>query len=274
MKEEKLHLISKIFQNGEIRTVWNSEEEKYYISVVDIVGILSESENPRNYWKVLKSRLKKEGNELVTNCNQLKLKSSDGKYYNTDVVDIEGMFRIIESIPSKNAEPIKQWLARLGKERIDETFDPSISVQRAIDLYREKGYDEEWILKRIKGVQDRKKLTDVWNECGVTKDIEYAILTNEIYEEWSGMTSKQYKEFKGLKKENLRDNMSDIEVALADLGEIATRELVKKHKPYGLEKNMEYAKMGGNVAKVAKLDLENKLGDNVIKKDKIINYKK
>jgi len=274
MKQDKMHLLNKIFNDETIRTVWDKEEEKYYISIVDIVGILSESDNPRNYWKVLKLRLKEEGNETVTNCNQLKLKAKDGKYRMTDVVDIEGMFRIIESIPSKNAEPIKQWLARLGKERIDETFDPSISVQRAIDLYRAKGYDEEWIIKRIKGVQDRKKLTDVWNECGVTKDIEYAILTNEIYEEWSGMTSKQYKEFKGLKKENLRDNMSDIEVALADLGEIATRELVKKHKPYGLEKNMEYAKMGGNVAKVAKLDLENKLGDNVIKKDKIINYKK
>ena len=162
LKETKLNVINKIFGNKEIRTVWNKEEEKYYISVVDIVGVLSESENPRNYWKVLKHRLKQEGNKSVTNCNQLKLKASDGKYYNTDVVDIEGMFRIIESIPSKNAEPIKQWLARIGKERIDETFDASLAIQRAIDNYRSKGYDEAWIQKRIRSIQDRQQLTEVW----------------------------------------------------------------------------------------------------------------
>lgn len=237
MNQDKLHLVNKIFNNETIRAVWSNEDEKYYISVVDIVGVLSESDNPRNYWKVLKYRLKKEGNESVTKCNQLKLKSSDGKYYNTDVVDIEGMFRIIESIPSKNAEPIKQWLAHLGSERIDETFDPSIAVQRAIDTYRRKGYDEEWIIKRIKGIQDRKKLTDVWNDNGVTKEVEYAILTNEIYKEWSGMTAKEYKNYKGLRKENLRDNMTDLEVMLADIGEITTRELTNVHKPFGLEEN-------------------------------------
>ena len=267
-----MHLISKIFNDKTIRTVWNKEEEKYYISVVDIVGVLSESDNPRNYWKVLKYRLKKEGNESVTNCNQLKLKSSDGKYYNTDVVDIEGMFRLIESIPSPNAEPVKLWLARLGKERIDEVFDPSITVQRAVDTYRAKGYDEDWISKRIKGIQDRKKLTDVWKSNGVTEDVEYAILTNDIYKEWSGFTAKEYKEYKGLRKESLRDNMTDIEVVLADLGEIATRELARKHKPIGLEENRNVAKLGGHTAKVARDELERNLGENVVSNDNALPY--
>ena len=168
MNQDKIHLVNKIFNNETIRTVWDKEKEKYFISVVDIVSVVSESNNPRNYWKVLKHRLKRAGNESVTNCNQLKLKASDGKYYNTDVVDIEGMFRIIESIPSKNAEPIKQWLAKLGSERIDETFDPSIAAQRAIDLYRSKGFDEKWIAKRIKKIQDRKQLTYIWKDGGIT----------------------------------------------------------------------------------------------------------
>lgn len=259
MNQNKMHIVNKIFNNETIRTVWDKESEKYYISVVDIVGILSESDNPRNYWKVLKHRLKKEGNESVTNCNQLKLKASDGKYYNTDVVDIEGMFRIIESVPSKNAEPIKQWLATLGSERINETFDPSITVQRAIDTYRAKGYDEDWIIKRIKGIQDRKKLPYVWNAFGVTEEVEYAILTNEIYKEWSGMTAKEYKNYKGLRKESLRDNMSDLEVMLADIGEITTRELAKEYKPYGLEQNKEVAVLGGQIANNTRKDVESKL---------------
>lgn len=171
MNQDKMHLINKIFNNETIRTVWDKEKEKYYISVIDIVRVISASTDGRKYWNKLKQRLKEEGNELVTNCHQLKLKSQDGKYRLTDVVDIEGMFRIIESIPSKNAEPIKRWLAKLGSERIDETFDPSIAVQRAIDTYRKKGYDEDWIIKRIKGIQDRKKLTDVWNENGVIKKL-------------------------------------------------------------------------------------------------------
>ena len=196
MNQDKMHLVNKIFNNETIRTVWNKDDEKYYISVVDIVRVLSESGNPQVYWRVMKKRLKDEGNETVTNCNALKLKAQDGKYRLTDVVDIEGMFRIIESIPSKNAEPIKQWLAKLGSERIDEVFDPSISAQRAIDLYRTKGYDEAWIQKRLKGIQDRKQLTDVWKDGGITEQKEYAILTNEIYKEWSGMTAKQYKSFK------------------------------------------------------------------------------
>ena len=273
MNQDKMHLINKIFNNETIRTVWDKEEEKYYISVVDLVGILSESKDGRKYWNKLKQRLKEEGNETVTNCHQLKLKAQDGKYRLTDVVDIEGMFRIIESIPSKNAEPIKLWLAKLGKERIDEIFDPSITAQRSIDLYRAKGYDEKWIAKRLKGIQDRKELTDVWQENGITEGKEFAILTNEIYKEWSGLTAKQYKQYKGLRKESLRDNMTDIEVALADLGEIATRELAKKHRPLGLEQNKKVARMGGGVAKVARDDIENKLGESFISNTNALGYK-
>ena len=203
---------------------------------------------------------------------QLKLKSSDGKYYNTDVCDIEEMFRIIESIPSKNAEPIKQWLARLGKERIDETFDPSIAMQRSIDLYRSKGYDEKWIAKRIKGIQDRKQLTDVWKDGGITESKEYAILTNEIYKTWSGMTSKQYKSFKELRKESLRDNMTDVEVALADLGEIATREIAKKKNPKGFDENIEVARRGGKIAGNARKDLEHEIGESVVTSNNKLSY--
>ena len=273
MNQDKMHLVNKIFNNESIRTVWDKEQEKYFISVVDIVSVISESNNPQTYWRVLKKRLKDEGNETVTNCNALKLKAQDGKYRMTDVVDIEGMFRIIESIPSKNAEPIKQWLAKLGSERIDEVFDPSITVQRAIDTYRAKGYPEDWIIKRIKGIQDRKKLTDTWNKHGVSTEREYAILTNEIYKEWSGMTAKEYKVYKGLRKESLRDNMSNIEVILADLGEEATKELASVYKPSGLEQNKLIAKMGGNTAKVAKDDLEKKLGRTVIINDNKLGYK-
>ena len=272
MKQEKMYLINKLFNNETIRTVWDKDDEKYYISIVDLVGVLSESENPRKYWSVLKTRLKKEGNELATNCSQLKLKASDGKYYNTDVCDIENMFRIIESIPSKNAEPIKMWLARLGKDRIDEVFDPSISVQRGIDTYRAKGYDEAWIQKRIKGIQDRKKLTDVWASGGITEGKEFAILTNEIYKGWSGMTAKEYKEYKGLRKESLRDNMSDIEVTLADLGEMATREIAKRKNPQGLKENIEVAKKGGNIANNTRLDLEKEIGESVIIKNNALSY--
>ena len=232
-----------------------------------------ESKDKQSYWRKLKQRLKEEGNETVTNCHALKLKAQDGKYRMTDVVDIEGMFRIIESIPSKNAEPIKQWLAKLGSERIDEIFDPSIATQRSIDLYRAKGFDEEWITKRIKSIQDRKKLTDVWKDGGIIENKEYAILTNEIYQEWSGMKASEYKKLKGLRKEALRDNMSDIEVALADLGEIATRELAKKHKPKGLEENKKMARLGGHAAKSARDDLEKSLGETIITSENNLNYK-
>ena len=272
MNQDKMHLINKIFNNETIRTVWDKDDEKYYISVVDIVSIISESKDGRKYWNKLKQRLREEGNESVTNCHQLKLKASDGKYYNTDVTDIEGMFRIIESIPSKNAEPIKQWLAKLGKERIDEVFDPSITVQRAIDIYRAKGYEEDWIIKRIKGIQDRKKLTDTWKSGGVTEEVEFAILTNDIYKEWSGMTAKEYKQYKGLRKESLRDNMSELEVALADIGELTTRKLAEKHRPIGLEENRKIAKEGGQVANNTRKDIESRLGESVVTKNNALNY--
>ena len=264
MKEEKMHLINKIFKNETIRTVWDKEQEKYYISVVDVVSILSESNNPQVYWRVMKNRLKSEGNETVTNCNGLKLKATDGKYRLTDVCDIEGMFRIIESIPSKNAEPIKQWLAKLGSERIDETFDPSIALERAIELYRIKGYAENWIAKRIKALQDRKQLTDVWKEGGIKEELEYAILTNEIYKTWSGMTSKEYKEYKGLRKENLRDNMDNIKLILTDLSEEATKRIAEKKKPSGLKENIDVAKLGGNTAKIAREDIEKNLRESIV----------
>ena len=267
-----MHLINKIFNNETIRTIWDKEEEKYYISVVDIVGVLSESENPQVYWRVMKKRLNDEGNETVTNCHQLKLKASDDKYRLTDVVDIEGMFRIIESIPSKNAEPIKQWLAKLGKERIDDIFNPSLAAQRAIDIYRAKGYDEKWIAKRLKGIQERKELTDIWQESGITEGKEYAILTNEIYKEWSGMTAKEYKQYKGLRKESLRDNMDNIEIILADLSEETAKRLAQKHKPQGLEQNKEVARMGGHAAKVAREDIEKNLGEAVITKQNRLDY--
>ncbi len=272
MNQDKMHLVNKIFNNETIRTIWDKEQEKYYISVVDIVRVLTDSKDPRHYWNVLKGRLKDEGNETVTNCDQLKLKAQDGKYRLTDVVDIEGMFRIIESIPSKNAEPIKQWLAKLGSERIDEVFDPSLAAQRSIDLYRAKGYDERWITKRIQNIQDRKELTDIWKENGITESREFAILTNEIYKTWSGMTANEYKSFKGLRKESLRDNMSDIEVALADLGELATREIAKKKKPQGLNENIEVARRGGKIASNTRKNLETEIGESVVTNDNFLNY--
>ncbi len=272
MNQEKMYLINKLFNNETIRTVWDKDSEKYYISVVDIVGVVSESKDKQAYWRKLKQRLKEEGNETVTNCHALKLKAQDGKYRMTDVVDIEGMFRIIESIPSKNAEPIKQWLAKLGSERIDETFDPSIAIQRSIDLYRTKGYNENWIQKRIRGIQDRKTLTDIWMNGGITEEFEYAILTNEIYKEWSGMTAQEYKEYKGLRKEPLRDNMTDVEVALADLGEIATREIAKKKSPKGLKENVDVARRGGKIAGNARKDLENEIGESVVTSNNALKY--
>jgi len=273
MKQDNMHLINKLFNNETIRTVWDKNDEKYYISVVDVIAVLTKSTRPRKYWSDLKKKIIEEGhNELSEKIGQLKLKSSDGKYYNTDVVDIEEMFRIIESIPSKNAEPVKQWLARLGKERIDEIFDPSIGIQRLVDTYRSKGYDDAWISKRIKGIIDRKQLTDVWRDGGITENKEYAILTNEIYRTWSGMTAKEYKEFKGLRKESLRDNMSDIEVLLTDLGELATRDIAISEHPQGLNENMEVAQRGGNVANDARRSYEQATKKKAISNQNSLNY--
>ena len=271
----KIETISNLFENKEIRSVWDSQKEEYYFSVIDIIGALTDNDyqKSRNYWKWLKSKLKDEGSELVSNTNRLKLKAQDGKMRETDVLDTKGIFRLIESIPSPKAEPMKLWLANLGKERIDEVFDPEIAIKRAINYYRKRGYSDKWIEARLKGILDRNKLTDIWKEGGISKDYEYGILTNEIYKEWSGMKANEYKEFKGIRKESLRDNMTDIEVALTDLGEIATRELAKEHKPYGLEQNKEIARKGGNIAKITRDNLERELGRTVISDKNTLNYK-
>ena len=273
MKQDKLETITKLFEGKEIRSVWDSEKEEYYFSVVDVISILTDSKDSSDYWTTLKRRLTNdEGSQLPTICRSLKLKAKDGKMRNTDTLDTKGILRLIESVPSPKAEPFKLWLAGLGKERIDEVFDPEIAIKRAINYYRNRGYDDKWIKARLNGILDRNKLTDIWKESGINEGYEYAILTNDIYREWSGMTAKEYKEFKGLRKESLRDNMSDIEVLLADIGEITTRELAKKHKPYGLNENRKIAKAGGEVASNTRKDIEEKLGENVISKDNNLNY--
>ena len=274
MENNKLETISNLFEGNEIRSFWDAEKEEYYFSVVDVIRALTESTDSKDYWYRLKKRMTdEEKSELSTKCRQLKLKSKDGKFYSTDTLDTKGILRLIESVPSPKAEPFKLWLAQMGKERIDEVFDPELAVNRAVDYYRAKGYDDKWIKARLTGVVDRRKLTDIWKENGITKDYEYGILTNEIYQEWSGMKASEYKEFKGIRKESLRDNMTDIEVALTDLGEIATRELAKEHKPYGLKENREIAKRGGRIAKNTRKDLEKELGRTVITKQNALNYK-
>ena len=270
--ENKIKTITKLFEGKEIRSVWDSNKEEYYFSVVDVVEALTEAKIPRNYWSDLKRKLIEEGSEVHEKIVQLKMKSKDGKMRETDTLDTEGIFRLIESIPSKKAEPFKLWLAKLGKERVDEVFDPSKGIDKMIDFYMRKGYSLEWIEMRLKAIINRKKLTNVWKESDINEDYEYGILTNEIYKEWSGMTAAEYKNFKGLRKENLRDNMTDIEVALTDLGELATRELTKTHKPNGLNENKEIAKIGGNIAKNTRDDLENRLGRTVIEKTNSLNY--
>ena len=276
MSKDKLETISNLFEGNEIRSIWDNEKEEYYFSVVDVISALTNNdyEKSRNYWKWLKNKLNEEGSQLVSNTNQLKMKSKkDGKNYLTNTLDTKGILRLIESVPSPKAEPFKLWLANLGSERIDEVFDPEIAINRAVDYYRKRGYSDKWIKDRLDGIVDRKRLTDVWKDGGITKNYEYGILTNEIYQEWSGMKASEYKAFKGLRKESLRENMTDIEVLLTDLGETATRELAKKHKPYGLEQNKKIARMGGNTAKVARDDLEKKLGESVIIKNNNLNYK-
>ena len=271
--ENKIKTITKLFEGKEIRSVWDREKEEYYFSVVDVINVLAEPKNARDYWYQLKKRLdEEEMSEVSTKCRQLKLKAKDGKMRETDTLDTEGIFRLIESIPSKKAEPFKLWLAKLGKERVDEVFDPSKGIDKMIDFYMKKGYSLEWIEMRLKAIINRKKLTNTWKENNINEDYEFAILTNEIYKEWSGMTASEYKKYKGLRKENLRDNMTDIEVALTDLGELATRELTKTHKPNGLNENKEIAKIGGNIAKNTRDDLENRLGRTVIEKTNSLNY--
>ena len=261
MDNDKLQL----FENKAIRTAWDEEKEEWYFSIVDVVAVLTDSPNPNNYWKVLKKRLKDEGNQLVTSCNQLKLKShKDGKRYLTDVATTEQLLRIIQSIPSPKAEPFKLWLAEVGRERIEETIDPEQAIDRALETYLKKGYTREWINQRLQAIQVRKELTDEWQDRGVKKGVEYAILTDEITRAWSGMTTRQYKKLKGLKKENLRDNMSTTEIILNMLAETSTKDISQASKPETFEENIEVARRGGNVAGIAKQALEAETGKPVI----------
>ena len=255
----------KLFEGNRIRSIWNNEKEEWYFSIIDAVNVLTDSRNAGAYWRKLKQRLKEDGSEVVTFCHALKLKSpKDGKMYKTDVTDMQGLFRIIQSIPSPKAEPFKMWLAEVGKERVDETIDPELTIDRALETYLKKGYTREWINQRLQAIQVRKELTDSWQDHGVTEGKEYAILTNEISKAWSGMTTRQYKNLKGLKKENLRDNMSDTELVLTMLAEASTRDISKASKPEGFFGSMEVARQGGEVAGVARKALEERTGAPVI----------
>ena len=273
MNNNKIETISNLFEDKEIRSVWDREKEEYYFSVVDVISALTDSKDAAHYWRTLKSRMIKEGNQTVTNCDTFKFKAKDGKMRKTDMLDMRNIFRLIESVPSPKAEPFKMWLASLGKERVDEAFDPEIAVNRAIDYYRNKGYSDKWISERLDGILNRKKLTDTWKENGITKNYEYALLTNEIYKGWSGMKASEYKKLKGLRKESLRDNMTDIEVALTNIGEIATRDIAREEHPQGLKENLNVAKRGGGVAKGAKDLYEKETKKSAISKSNSLNYK-
>lgn len=255
----------KIFEGSQIRSVWDNEREEWYFSVVDVIGSLTESNNPRDYWYRVKKRMsEEERSELSTFCRQLKLKSTDGKSYKTDVADMQGIFRIIQSVPSPKAEPFKMWLAEVGKERIDEIIDPELTIDRALESYARKGYSREWINQRLQAIQVRKELTDTWQDHGVNAGNEYAILTNEISKAWSGMTTREYKDFKGLKKENLRDNMSTTELILNMLAETATKDIAEAKNPQGLEENKQVAQDGGSIAGEARKSIEARTGKPVI----------
>lgn len=271
--DNRLETLSRLFEGTEIRSVWDSEKEDYYFSVVDVIGVLTESSRARKYWSDLKNKLKNEGSELSENVGQLKMKAKDGKVYATDVLNTKGILRLIESVPSPKAEPFKIWLASLGDERINEVFDPEVAINRAVNYYRKKGYSDEWIKARLSGIVDRFKLTDVWKDGGINKPVEFALLTNEIYKGWSGMKASEYKEYKELRKESLRDNMTDIEIVLTNLGELAARDIAKEEKPQGLLENMKVAKRGGSVAKGARDLYEKESKKNVISSDNALNYK-
>jgi len=255
----------KMFEGSQIRSVWDNEREEWYFSVVDVIGSLTESNNPRDYWYRVKKRMsEEERSELSTFCRQLKLKSTDGKSYKTDVADMQGIFRIIQSVPSPKAEPFKMWLAEVGKERIDEIIDPELTIDRALESYARKGYSREWINQRLQAIQVRKELTDIWQDHGVKAGNEYAILTNEISKAWSGMTTREYKDFKGLKKENLRDNMSTTELILNMLAETATKDIAEATNPQGLDENKQVAQDGGSIAGDARKSIEARTGKPVI----------
>jgi len=269
---DKMNNEIKIFEGNQIRSVWDNDKEEWYFSVVDVVGTLTDSKDPGAYWRKLKQRLKEEGSEVVTFCHGLKLKAADGKMRESDVADMQGIFRIIQSVPSPKAEPFKMWMAEVGKERLDEIVDPELTIERALETYLRKGYSREWINQRLQAIQVRKELTDSWQEHGVKEGLEYAILTNEISKAWSGMTTREYKDFKGLKKQNLRDNMSTTELILNMLAETATKDIANASNPQGLEENKKVAKRGGNVAKVAKETLEQETGKPVITTKNAIDF--
>ncbi|QPB42769.1 BRO family protein [Rodentibacter haemolyticus] len=263
----------KLFENQQVRSVWDNEQEEWLFSVIDVVAVLTDSDKPRDYWYRVKKRMSdEEKSELSTICRQLKLKSSDGKFYKTDVADMQGIFRIIQSIPSPKAEPFKMWLAEVGKERLDEIVDPELTIDRALQTYLQKGYSREWINQRLQAIQVRKELTDTWQDHGVQVGREYAILTDEITQAWSGMKTREYKDFKGLKKENLRDNMSTTELVLNMLAEAATKDITQISHPQGLEENRQVAKRGGNVAKIARQSLEQETGQPVITRKNAIDF--
>lgn len=264
----------KIFEGNQIRSVWDNDKEEWYFSVVDVVGTLTDSKDPGAYWRKLKQRLKEEGSEVVTFCHGLKLKAADGKMRESDVADMQGIFRIIQSVPSPKAEPFKMWLAEVGKERLDEIVDPELTIDRALETYLRKGYSREWINQRLQAIQVRKELTDAWQDHGIKEGTEYAILTNEISKAWSGMTTREYKDYKGLKKQNLRDNMSTTELILNMLAETATKDIANASNPQGLEENKKVAKRGGNVAKVAKETLEQETGKPVITTKNAIDFER
>ena len=253
-----------LFENQPIRTAWNEELEEWYFSIIDVIAVLTESKDANAYWRKLKQRLIKEGNETVTNCHALKMKAADGKRRLTDVASTEQLLRIIQSIPSKKAEPFKLWLAQVGRDRIEEIIDPELTIDRALETYAKKGYPADWINQRLQTIRARKELTDEWQSHGVQKGKEYAILTDEVTKAWSGMSTRQYKNYKGLKKENLRDNMSTLELALNMLAEATTTELTKVHNPYGLEANRNVAKTGGQIAGEARTRIEKETGNPVI----------
>lgn len=267
MDDKKQNDQIQLFEDQKIRTAWDAEQEEWYFSVVDVVGVLTDQPDTRHaakYWSVLKTRLKKEGSELPTNCSQLKLKSADGKRYLTDVADTEQLLRIIQSIPSPKAEPFKLWLAQVGRERIEETIDPEQAIDRALETYLKKGYSEEWVHQRLLAIRIRNELTDEWSKRGVERGREYAILTDEISRAWSGMTTRQYKRLKGLKKENLRDNMSDLELVLNMLAEASTTSISRTEQPEGLEENKRVARRGGRIAGNARRELEQETGRPVV----------
>jgi len=264
-----------LFEGKKVRIVWDEEQEKYWFSVVDVVQVLIGSfdyQQARKYWKVLKGRLIKEGNETVTNCYQLKLPAADGKRRMTDMADLQGIFRIIQSVPSKKAEPVKQWLAQLGEQRIDQMIDPELTFQMAVEDYRRQGYSDKWINERMRSIEMRKELTDEWQRAGITEHKDYAILTNVLTQAWSGMTTGEYKRFKGLTKENLRDNMTNVELALNTLAEVATTELSRQRNPKGMDESKQAAQAGGKVAKNAREDLERQLGRPVISSERASDY--